>query len=281
MSLGVTIDIFVQASKSSPLESRPTTIFTNENDELITLRYGFVALQKINVADHSRANHPNWSVLYTTIIFSARELKKTPPAYLQQRGQPGDGDGGGGGQRRDNYGEQRRNDDRHPRQVNQGDESRGRGGQRRESYGEQRRNENRHPQQVVQGDERGRNWGQNDDETREEEESAAGGQPLVPPPSLPHAPCQEGTVAQEDSCVFSGLSSSSAYDNITRNITRETEMYTQDESAEERPIVVEVQEQRETSSACADNLLPQSEFFERSLSNLNLPHFCSCLYRST
>ena len=170
-------------------------------------------------------------------------MKKTPPAYLQQRGQPGDGDGGGGG------------------------------GQRRENYREQRRNDNRHPQQVAQGDERGRNLPQNSNERREEE-GAAGGQSLAPPSSTPHAPQQETADAQEGSFVVQhGLPPSSAYVNVAQNLaiansdargsreSQETERRVQGEFTEDRTTAVGVQEQRERSSACANTVSPQSELF--------------------
>ena len=215
-------------------------------------------------------------------------MNKTPPAYLQQRGQPGDGGGGDGGGGNDgggdrggrgggrgsgeNYGAQRINDNRHQQQTdpdNEGGQIRaqqgseeGRRGQRRDEYREQRRNDDGRPQQAAQGNERGRNWRQNEDD---EEENPAGGQSVPSVPSLPQAPEQVSAVAQEGSFVVPhGLPPSSAYVTIARNLPtaeRSREAPETREQSEFRPTVVGVLENRERSPACANNVLPQCELF--------------------
>ena len=86
--------------------------------------------------------------------------------------------------------------------------------------------------------------------------------------SLPHAPEQESAVAQEGSFVVAhGLPPSSAYVTIASNLptaerSREiqaTEKRVQSEFTEDRPTIVGVEDNRERSPACANNVLPQSD----------------------
>ena len=69
---------------------RYTPIFANENAQETVI---VAVLLRFRISVHCSYSY------YYFFVISASALMQTPPAYLQQRGQPADGDGGGGGGR--------------------------------------------------------------------------------------------------------------------------------------------------------------------------------------